>query len=147
MKSNTYKAQFTLLILTLFNYSLSGSVELIKEGSKYENEKYVSFFKIPRDLMEINTNAGEFYKLDLAFDDNFNSNWLSVGKFGEEYTDIKTHTKYESLLPNITITFTKKVLINRMIYKALTYSKCEDGIGYPKILKIYYKNIEILKEI
>ena len=140
MKLNTYKAQFIFLILTLFNYSLSGSVELIKEGSKYENEKYVSFFKIPRELMEINTNAGEFHKLDLAFDDDFNSNWLSVGKFGEEYTDIKTQTKYESLLPNITITFAKKVLINRMIYKALTYSKCEDGIGYPKILKIYYKN-------
>ena len=129
-----------VLFFILINYSLSGSVEIIKEDSKYENEKYIHFFRIPKDMMEPHTNAGEFHKLDLALDDNYNSNFLSVGKFGEEYTDTQTHTKYDSLVPNITITFTKKVLLNSMIYKAFTYSRCEDGVGFPKILKIYYKN-------
>ena len=136
MKAYKYK-QF--LFFLLFSLSFSGDVQLIEEGSKYENAQYINIFEIPKDIMEFNTNSGEYYFLSYAFDDNFNSNWISKGSFNKEYTDFKTNTKYDSLIPNITITFNKKVLINRMVYKACTSSTCEDGIGYPKVLKIYYK--------
>ena len=71
MKSK--KLIYLVLLFILFNYSLSGSVEIIKEDSKYENEKYINFFRIPKDMMEPHTNAGEFHKVDLAFDDDYNS--------------------------------------------------------------------------
>ena len=137
----TYKfTQSLFLFFLLINFSFSGDVQLVEEGSKYENEQYINFFEIPKDIMEYNTNSGELNRLALAFDNNFNSYWISRGSFNQEYTDPKINIKYDSLVPNITITFYKKVLINRMIYKACTLSNCEDGLGYPKVLKIYYKN-------
>ena len=133
-----YLIIFSLLLLN--NYILAGNVYFIEEGSKYENEEYLELFKIQNDLMSFNTNAGEINKLSLAFDNNFNSNWISRGSYGTEYTDSPTNTKYDSLIPNITITFSKKVLISRMIYKAYSNNNCQNGLGYPKVLKVYYKN-------
>ena len=43
-------------------------------------------------------------------------------------------------MPNITITFKTKVSINRMVYQAYSNDKCINGLGYPILLKIYYKN-------
>ena len=126
--------------LLLLNYVYSGEVEFIEENSKYEKEEYLDYFEIPKDLMTYSTNAGELNKISLAFDKNFDSNWISAGSYGKDYYDFKAKNKYLSLIPNITITFSKKVLINRMIYKAYSRINCDNGIGYPKELKIYYKN-------
>ena len=128
------------ILSILFNLSYSGVVEFIKEDSKYENNEYIDIFKIPNDIMEFNTNAGELSYLRNAFDNDFNSRWVSKGSFGAEFYEYKTNTKYDSLIPNITITFNKKVSIDRMVYKAFTDENCEKGMGYPKVLKIYYKN-------
>ena len=135
MEAYKYIQSLFLLIL-LFNLSFSGDVQLIEEGSKYENEQYINFFEIPKDIMEFNTNSGEYIRLSNAFDNNFKIIWISRGNFNKEYTDPNTNTKYDSLIPNITITFYKKVLINRMIYKAHPFSDCENGLGYPKVLNI-----------
>ena len=40
--------RFIPIFLLLFHYSYSSTVELIKEGSKYEKEEYIKFFEIPR---------------------------------------------------------------------------------------------------
>ena len=142
MISFTFKFQYIIIIsLLLFNFTLTAKIDIIEEGdSKYENEEYLDFFKIQNDIMTFDTNAGEINRLSLAYDNNFNSNWISRGSYGAEYTDSKTNTKYDYLIPNITITFSKKVLINRMIYKAYTTNSCPDGLGYPRVLKVYYKN-------
>ena len=132
--------RFIPIFLLLFHYSYSSTVELIKEGSKYEREEYIKFFEIPKDLMEIETNAGELRKLSLAFDNNFDTNWISLGSFQDAFKDFKTGVQYNALYPNITITFSKKVLLNRMIYKAFSIPLCENGLGYPTLLEIYYKN-------
>ena len=132
--------QLILISLLLFNFAYAGSAELIDEGSKYENSDYINLFEIPLDMMTITTNAGELFRLNSAFDKDFETKWISSGSYGKEYTDFKTNTKYSSLIPNITITFNKKVLLNSIIYKAYSNSNCEGGIGYPTLLKVYYKN-------
>ena len=128
-----------IVFIFLLGNALSGIVELIEAESKYENEKYIDFFGIPKNIMTYNTNAGELNRLSLAFDNNFNSNWISAGSYGSDFLDYKTQNRYSSLIPNITITFDRRVIINRMIYKAFSNTICKGGLGYPKQLKIYYK--------
>ena len=132
--------QLIFIILLLFNFVYTGDVEIIENGSKYEKEDYINLFEIPFDMMTVYTNAGESFRLSSAFNKEENTKWVSMGKHGKEWTDIKTNTKYDSLIPNVTITFNKKVLVNRIIYKSYSIPNCEDGIGYPIELRIYYKN-------
>ena len=132
--------QLILISLLLFNFAYAGIADLIDKDSKYENLDYINLFEIPLDMMTITTNAGELFRLNLAFDKDFETRWISSGSYGKEYNDLKTKTKYSSLIPNITITFNKKVLLNSIIYKAYSDSNCEGGIGYPTRLKIYFKN-------
>lgn len=139
MSSNS-SIKFIFILSILLNLAYCGIVEFIKEDSKYENNEYIQLFKIPIDIMEYSTNAGEISPLSCAFDNNNNSRWISKGSYGAEYFEYKTNTKYESLMPNITITFKTKVSINRMVYQAYSNDKCINGLGYPILLKIYYKN-------
>jgi hypothetical protein len=101
--------QLIFISLLLFNFVYTAVVEIIEEGSKYENEDYINLFEIPFDMMTFYTNAGETFRLSSAFDKNSSSKWVSIGRYAKEYTDRRTNTKYDSLIPNITITFKKKV--------------------------------------
>jgi Ras-related protein Rab-18 len=66
--------------------------------------------------MVMSANGGEFNPLYLAFDDEQpERGWISVGSQGEEYTNINTKIKYDSLSNNILFTFAKTSLVNRFM--------------------------------
>ena len=123
----------------IFHYIFTGNVTLIEKNSKYENVIYRNFFSIPNTSMVMSANGGEFNPLYLAFDDEQpERGWISVGSQGEEYTNINTKIKYDSLSNNILFTFAKTSLVNRMIYRSVSQLD-RPIIGYPKTLKIYYR--------
>ena len=129
------------IIGILLHFALSGNVTLIEKDSKYENALYRNFFTIPNTSMAISANGGEFNPLYLAFDDDLpEKGWISIGSQGEEYTNLNTKIKYESLSNNLIFTFEKTALINRMIYRTtqLFFLSCPI-LGYPKELKIYFR--------
>ena len=99
----------------------SGKVKVIETNSNYENALYINFFSIPNTSMIISANGGEYRALHLAFDDEQpGSGWISVGSQGEEYTNLNTKVKYDSLTNNLLFTFGKTSLINRMIYRSVS---------------------------
>ena len=63
--------QLILISLLLFNFAYAGIADLIDKDSKYENLDYINLFEIPLDMMTITTNAGELFRLNLAFDKDF----------------------------------------------------------------------------
>ena len=128
-----------VIIAIIFNSAFSGKVSFIEKGSKYENQIYLNFFSISNDSMTYQANGGEMKPLYQAFDDNSPEGWVSVGSQGEEYTNINTKITYNPLINNITITFEKTSLINRMIYRAMVIGNDCPYIGYPKEFKIYYR--------
>ena len=128
-----------LIFLLIIHYVLSGTVTFIEENSKYLNKIYRSFFSISNDSMTYEANGGEMKGLYLAFEEDPNQGWISVGSQGEEYTNIKTNVKYDSLINHIIITFDTTTLIDRMIYRAMFVQPTCPIVGYPKELKIYYR--------
>ena len=118
----------------------SGKVKVIETNSKYENALYRNFFSIPNTSMIISANGGEYRALYLAFDDEQpGSGWISVGSQGEEYTNLNTKVKYDSLTNNLLFTFRKTSLINRMIYRSVSLPYGCPNLGYPRTLKVYYR--------
>ena len=138
-----------LLAFNLIKIIISGSVEEISlPSSKYNNLIYLNSYKIPISLMSFFANGDEqnSNKLINAFDGDFNTFWKSRGIQGEKYINIKTQKEYNPLINSITITFSKTVNINRMLYKAPYYNSLE-GRGYPIKLSIYYKLKDINGEL
>ena len=137
MKINGIMKIFIFSII--FHYIISGSVSLIEENSKYLNSIYRNFFSISNDSMKYETNGGTMNPLYLAFGDEQEKGWISVGSQGEEYTNSETKIKYESLVNYVNITFEKTTLISKMIYRAMVVPNSCPIVGYPKELKVYYR--------
>ena len=118
--------------LFIFPIIKSGIVKIFddnfEEKIKYENKNYLLSYKISNSIMSYKANGGSITSQDLsfAFDDDLNTYWQSL--------------KYQNdtFLNDIQITFSKTVIINRMIYKA-PYLHSVKGYGYPIKLKIYFK--------
>ena len=122
------------------HYILSGNVTIIEKDSRYANPIYRNFFSISNNSMSISANGGEFRKLYLAFDDDLpEEGWISVGTQGTEYTNIETKIEYKSLKNHLLFTFEKTSLINRMIYRTTPLLLSCPYLGYPKLLKVYYR--------
>ena len=124
------KTFYCLLIFLILGEIYSGSVNEIDDkifNSKYNNEDYLNFYKIPSSIIRFSNNGGNsavFRKIEFAFDEDFSTYWISE--------------KENTILNNIIITFSKTVKINRMLYQAPIVSS-QAGYGYPSELKIYYK--------
>ena len=124
---------FNLIILfylcILLGNINSGGVEIIENddlSSKFDNQDYLNFYKVPTSKMVISNNGGESFvrKLKHAFDDDPLTFWMSES---------------DNTIPNyIKITFSNTITINRMIYRSVIYTS-KRGYGYPSELKIYYK--------
>ena len=120
---------FLFFIYCLFFYGKVSSynVEEINNDllkSKYNNEIYLSFYKIPLSLMTFTTNGQKIYMHDLsyAFDNDHRTYWQTN----------------RGIKANIKITFSKTITFDRMIYKAPLYNGIE-GYGYPVELEVYYR--------
>ena len=121
-----------LFFLFIFPIIKSGIVKIFdnnfEEKIKYENINYIYAYKISNSIMSYKANGGSITSQDLsfAFDDDLNTYWQSL--------------KYQNdtFLNDIQITFSKTVIINRMMYKA-PYLHFVKGYGYPIKLKIYFK--------
>ena len=126
------KNLFHISFLLLFSLIKSGIVKILdkyfEENIKYENIYYILSYKISNDIMSFESNGGSKnnHNLSFAFDGDFDTYWESL-----EYQN-------DSFLNDIQITFSKTVIIDRMIYKAPSFPAVK-GYGYPIELKIYYK--------
>ena len=102
------------------------SNDLLK--SKYNNDLYLSFYKIPLSLMTFSTNGGQAFRHEIskAFDNDYSTDWQAK------------NLKSLNILTNVKITFSKTVTIDRMIYQAPIFYGIE-GYGYPIELKVYIK--------
>lgn len=133
-----------LIFILILGSVLAWEIEILSDNSKYDNEDYIEFFQIPQSLISsIIPNGGErtkTTKISFVFDYS-TSSWVSSGIQGQQYTNTLTNIGYDSLINNIIITFTKTVTINRLLYKTIANRKC--AVGYPNILKLYYKNSDL----
>ena len=120
------------IIFLLFLVEIkSGIVDIIDNNyskSKYNDYYYLNLYKIPLSMMSFKSNGNYVVSnsLQLAFDGDFNTHWESAEFLGD------------SFLIDIQITFSKTVIIDRILYQAPS-NKNWKGIGYPIELKIYFK--------
>ena len=136
----SYKIIKLFILSITLHYAILGNVTIIEPDSKYNNTIYRNFFSISKDSMKLKPNGGEMNSINIAIDDDITkTGWISVGSQGEEYTNLETKIKYDSLTNNIIVTFDKTSLINRMIYRAVIIPNTCSMIGYPKELKVYYR--------
>jgi hypothetical protein len=72
--------------------------------TKYKNEIYLSFYKVPASLMTFSSNGKNVFRYELknAFDNDFSTDWKSGNR---EIT-------------NIIVTFSKTITLDRILYKA-----------------------------
>lgn len=100
------------------------------------NSDYLDFYAVGREHFDVTNNGGEITgnELDKAFDRNFSTSFKSKQDNNVNY--IENDETKSNFINTITITFSKKVTLDRIIYGT------EKGItrGYPTQLNLYYKN-------
>ena len=117
-----------LLFLNILRIK-SGVVNILDENiyeSKYNNEDYLNFYKIPFSMNSFSSNGKSLpdHPQRDAFDGNFDTYWQSYNPQAD-YLYVE-------------ITFSKTVSIDRILYQAPSFDD-KIGEGYPIELKIYYK--------
>ena len=123
MRINSKIIFFIFLILEKLN---CGGVEEIEIDSKYNNEDYLNAYKVPLSEMDISNNDEVTIQntFNKAYDEDDQTCWLS--------------DQNNTIHRFITISFSKSITINRLVYKSSFFSN-KKGYGYPSELKIYYK--------
>ena len=138
MHYSNFQSFIIILILSLINYSYSGTRSFIPtSSSKYENSEYLELFRVPIEYISSYASPCSAKEgVSKVFDNNFNNYWISGGQEGSKCIDPNDGVLYSSIKLNMTITFKKLVYIKSMIYQAYS-SGVNLGIGYPEQLKIY----------
>ena len=116
------------LILVKIKSGIADIIDNNYSKSKYNDYYYLNLYKIPLSMMSFKSNGNYVVSnsLQLAFDGDFNTHWESAEFLGD------------SFLIDIQITFSKTVIIDRILYQAPS-NKNWKGIGYPIEFKIYFK--------
>ena len=123
---------FFILAFLMFKTIKLAKIEIIDENileSKYQNIDYLKAYQISNSIMSYKSNGGSAFghDLSLAFEnEDFFSFWQSA------------KCQNDSFLNHIQISFSKTVIIDRMIYQAPSLPRIK-GSGYPIELRIYIK--------
>ena len=121
---------FYIFLILIFNRIKSGIVrEINKEflESKYSDFQYINSYRIPNSIMSFEETTGLLeHELSKAFDENFNTYWQT------------TTLNKGDFMNDVQVTFTKTVIIDRILYQAPTILDVI-GKGYPIELKVYIK--------
>ena len=121
---------FYIFLVLIFERIKSGIVrEINKEflESKYSDYQYINGYRIPNSIMSFEEDTGIFgYELLKAFDENFNTYWIS------------TTFQKGDFMNDVQVTFAKTVIIDRILYQAPTIFDYLVS-GYPIELKVYIK--------
>ena len=121
---------FYIFLIFIFERIKSGIVKGISQKfleSKYSDYQYIHGYRIPNSIMSFKANTGlAGHELSNAFDENFNTYWQS------------TTFQKGDFMNDVQVTFTKAVIIDRILYQAPTILDAI-GKGYPIELKVYIK--------
>ena len=119
-----------IFLIFIFKRIKSGIVEEINKEfleSKYSDYQYINGYRIPNSIMNFKINIGKAgHELSKAFDEDFNTYWQS------------TTFQKGDFMNDVEVTFTKTVIIDRILYQAPTLLDVI-GKGYPIELKVYIK--------
>jgi len=135
---NYMHSQFYILfaIAFLIDSIYSGS-RAYTSGTKYDNSYYIDLFRVQNYFISSLFSPGcTKASLNNIIDNNYNTLWVSQTE-GSKVKDPTTGQTYNPLKVNLTFTFTRDVLIGKMIYQANSIGS-SNPVGYPEELNIYY---------